>query len=34
VTFLTGEGRKLQRIDAVDPRTWAGKALAVKRDGG
>ena len=33
VTFLTGEGRKLQRLDAVDPLAWAGKALAVKRDG-
>ena len=34
VTFLTREGRRLQRLDAVDPRAWAGKTLLVKRDDG
>jgi len=32
VTFLTREGRKLKRLDGVDPREWAGQALVVKAD--
>ena len=32
VTFLTREGRMQKRIEGVDPREWAGKALVVKAD--
>jgi hypothetical protein len=32
VTFLTREGRKLKRVQGVDPRKWVGQALVVKAD--
>ena len=32
VTFLTREGRKLKRVERVDPRKLVGKALVVKSD--
>ena len=32
VTFLSREGRKLKRLDGVDPRKWAGSALVVTED--
>jgi hypothetical protein len=32
VTFLTREGRNKKRIENVDPRQWAGRALVVKAD--
>ena len=32
VTFLSREGRKLKRVEGVDPRKWAGSALVVTED--
>jgi hypothetical protein len=32
VTFLTRAGRVSKRMERVDPRAWAGKALVVKAD--
>ncbi len=32
VTFLTSEGRRTKRIENVDPREWAGRALVVQTD--
>jgi hypothetical protein len=32
VTFLTREGRKQKRIEGIDPREWAGRALVVRAD--
>ena len=32
VTFLTREGRKLQRLQGIDPTRWAGRALVVSED--
>ena len=32
VTFLTREGRKLKRLEGIDPRKWARRVLVVKPD--
>jgi hypothetical protein len=32
VTFLSREGRRLKRLESVDPRKWAGEALVVTED--
>jgi len=32
VTFLTRNGRKLQRLERVEPAEWTGRALVVKQD--
>ncbi|HKX98325.1 MAG TPA: ASPIC/UnbV domain-containing protein, partial [Steroidobacteraceae bacterium] len=32
VTFLTPEGRRLQRIAGVDARAWSGRVLEVRAD--
>ncbi len=32
VTFLSRDGRRRQRLDGIDPRKWAGRALVVKAE--
>jgi hypothetical protein len=32
VTFMTRDGRRLKRVEGVDPADWMGRALAVRAD--